>query len=127
MAFSVSLSTRVSPELRERLTEEARSRHMNLAAYARDVLEGGVNGDSRPEPERGGLANEIECVFAHLPDETGVRREVALQLARVVEAGGSPSVTASRELVELIDHTLLRYGPEWDEDDNGEEQPGEGP
>jgi hypothetical protein len=44
MAVTVSLSTRVSAELREQLLTEARGRGMTLGELARDLLAAGVNG-----------------------------------------------------------------------------------
>ena len=123
MATSVSLSTRVSPELRERLLGQARARGVSLGELARDLLAAGVDGDRPSRDDRDGdgdLVNEIECVFNHLPLEAGVHRAVALALALTVENGGGGQVAAAKELVALVDHVRLRWdGVNYEDEDEG--------
>jgi hypothetical protein len=121
MATSVSLSTRVSPELRERLIGEARSRGMPLGTLARDLLAAGVDGGQPPAGD-GPLTNEIRCVFYHLPPESGVYREVCLALARTAEAGGTAGVTAGRELLSTVGVVENLFAPE----DFGEDEDSDG-
>jgi hypothetical protein len=119
MAVSVSLSTRVSPELRQRLVSEARRRGLPLATLARDLLAAGLDGEAFNAPHDGPLVNEVECVFTGLPPDAGVRREVCIALARTAEAGGAAGVTAGKELVGMIDYVQRLYAPE--DDDEAEE------
>jgi hypothetical protein len=118
MAVTVSLSTRVSPELRQRLISEARSRGVPLGAFARDLLAAGVNGGSL-DPDVGEVQNEVACVFHGLPLEAGMHRAVCMALARTVESGGAAGVTAGKELLDLTEWVRRRFEPEWDEDDDG--------
>ena len=115
MAVSVSLSTRVSPELRQRLVSEARRRGLPLATLARDLLGAALDGEAFRAPHDGALVNEVECVFHDLPPDAGVRREVCIALARTAEAGGAAGVTAGKELVGMIDYVQRLYAPEGDE------------
>jgi hypothetical protein len=113
----VSLSTRVSPELRGRLVSEARGRGVPLSELARDLLAAGLDGGA-PNGKDGAVVNEVRCVFHGLPMEAGLRREVALSLARTVEAGGSAGIAAGKELLDMIDVVARLYEPEdWDDDD----------
>lgn len=110
MAPSVSLSARVSPQVRARLAAEAEVRGMALATYAAQLLSGAA-----PEPSRAGegaVQNEIECVFADMPPESGVYREICMALARTAEAGGSAGVTAGRELLSTVHAAERLFGPE---------------
>jgi hypothetical protein len=118
MTTSVSLSTRVSPELRERLLASARAQKVPLSELARGLLAAGVDGGPRPSGD-GALVNEVECVFSGLGPEAGVYREVCLALARTAEAGGSPGVTAGRELLSTISLVEMRFAPEDDDEDEG--------
>jgi hypothetical protein len=122
MATSVSLSTRVSPDLRQQLLAGARARRVALSTLARDLLAAAVEG---PAPTGGddAVQNEVRCLFTGLPMEAGIYREVCLALARTVEAGGTAGVTAGKELLQLTDMVQRRYGPEddWDEDLDGAE------
>jgi hypothetical protein len=115
MTTSVSLSTRVSPELRQRLVAEARARRIPLGSLARDLLAAGLDGG--PLPSDGAVVNEVQCKFHGLPPDSGVYREVCLALARTVEAGGTAGVTAGRELLSVVDHVERLFVPDdWDED-----------
>src|SRR5262245_18540799 len=91
MATSVSLSTRVSPELRQRLVVEARARRVPLATLARDLLAAGVDGGAVPVGE-GSVLTEVECLFYGLPPEAGLHREICRSLAMTVEAGAGGQV-----------------------------------
>ena len=72
MAPSVSLSTRVSPGLRERLLAEARARRMSIGTLARELLAAGV--DAGPvHSGDGGVLNEVNCLFYGLPPEAAAR------------------------------------------------------
>ncbi|HEY3036900.1 MAG TPA: hypothetical protein VGJ54_19860, partial [Streptosporangiaceae bacterium] len=117
MSVTVSLSTRVSQDLRERLITEARGRGVPLSTLARDLLAAGLNGGA-PNGRDGAVVNEVQCVFHGLPMEAGLRREVALALARTVEAGGSAGIAAGRELLDMVGVVVRLYEPEdWDEDE----------
>jgi hypothetical protein len=123
MATSVSLSTRVSPELRERLVQAARDRGIPLGRFARDLLAAGVGAVGEvggPEP----LANEVECAFHNLPPEAGVRREVCLTLARTAVAGGIPGIQAGRVLIDEVDVARRIFLPEDEDEDLDEDEGG---
>jgi hypothetical protein len=113
---SVSLSTRVSPQVRDRLAAEASARGVPLATYTRTLLSGVSPGQGIDTPD-GALLNEVECVFYGLPPEAGVFREVCLALARTTAAGGAAGVAAGKELLHLTDVARRRYDPEPDEDE----------
>ena len=57
-------------------------------------------------------------MFAHLPDEASLEKEICLALARTVELGGTPGIAAGKELLSEIRYAQLRYAPEWDEDED---------
>jgi hypothetical protein len=114
MSVSVSLSTRVLPELRERLVTQARGRGVPLATLARNLLAAGLDGADGPGGG-GQLVNEVNCVFAHFPPESAVRREVCLTMARTAELGGAAGVTAGRALLDEIrvaEHLYQEYDDE---------------
>jgi hypothetical protein len=119
MATSVSLSTRVSPELRERLVQAALDRGIPLGRFARDLLAAGVGvvGEVGPDP----LVNEVECAFHGLPAAAGVRREVCLSLARTAAAGGIPGMQAGRVLIDEVETALRLFLPDDDEDWDGDD------
>jgi hypothetical protein len=117
MATSVSLSTRVSPELRQQLVAEARARRVPLGTLARDLLAAGLD-TSSPGGGDDAVQNEVRCIFAHLPPEAGLRREICLSLARTVEQGGSASIAAGKALLDEVRVTQRLFEPEddWDAD-----------
>lgn len=110
---TVSLSTRVTPQVRERLAAEAAARGVPLATYTRQLL----SDPPRPSGEAADhpVQNEVECIFAHLPPETGLEREVCRALARTVESGGTAGISAGKALLEETDRLLRLYQPEDDE------------
>jgi len=115
MTTSVSLSTRVSPELRERLLGQARARGVALGELARDLLAAGVDGGQ--PGDRGDISDEVECLFTSLPAEAGIHRAVCLALARTVERGGGGQVAAANRLLELTRWARHYFEPEDDLDD----------
>jgi hypothetical protein len=119
---SVSLSTRVAPDLRDRLVAEASARRLPLSTLARDLLVAGLNGGASPAGDDA-VQNEVRCIFAHLPPEAGLRREICLSLARTVESGGSAGIAAGRELLIEVSTVQRLYEPEddWDEDLDGDD------
>jgi hypothetical protein len=110
------LSTRVTPQVRDRLAAEAAARGIPLATYTRELLNG------PPRPAEGEVAdpvqNEVRCIFEHLPPETGLAREICLALARTVETGGTAGISAGKALLEEADRVQRLYGPEYDEDED---------
>jgi hypothetical protein len=116
MTTSVSLSTRVSPELRERLLGQARARHVSLGVLARDLLAAGVDG-GEPAGGVGPIQNEVACIFHDLPPEAGVHREVCMALAKTVESGGGGQVAAANRLLELTRWARHYFEPEVNLDD----------
>jgi hypothetical protein len=119
MAVTVSISTRIPPQVRDQLAAEARERGLPLATYTRTVLESAAVGAGPAvlEPPDGPVQNEVRCVFEGLPMEAGVHREVCLSLARTVENGGAAGVTAGKELLEVTEWARRRYEYE-DEDED---------
>src|SRR5258705_8690250 len=63
MAPTVSLSARVSPQVRARLAAEARDQGVALATYAARLLTGAA--PDAPGPGAGTIQNEVECAFSH--------------------------------------------------------------
>ena len=116
MAPSVSLSTRVSPELRQQLVAEARARRVPLATLARDLLAAGVDAGPVSSGD-GGVLNEVECLFHGLPPEAGLHREICRSLALTVENGGGGQVAAAKELLDLAGWVVRRFEPEDDDGD----------
>jgi hypothetical protein len=118
---SVSLSTRVAPDVRERLVAEAAARGVDLSALTRELVLAGLAGGG-PARGDGAVVLEVECVFAHLPPEAGLRREICLSLARTVEGGGSAGIAAGRELLIEVSTAQRLFEPEddWDEDLDGD-------
>jgi len=115
MAPTVSLSARVSPQVRARLAADAQAQGVALATYAARLLSEPVT--DAPGPGAGAVRNEVECVFAHLPDEASLEKEICLALARTVELGGTPGIAAGKELLSEIRYATLHYAAYDDEDD----------
>lgn len=121
MAVSVSLSARVSPQVRDRLSAEAQARGVPLATYAAALLSGAAP-DPAPDPSRpgeGDVQREVECVFERLPLDAGLEREICMALARTVEDGGTAGIAAGKELVIEVRMAQQRYGADWDPDEAG--------
>jgi hypothetical protein len=118
MAQTVSLSTRVPVEVRDRLAAEAAGRGVPLATYTRMLLSGapGHAKDASTSGE-GSVVDEVDRVFGELPPDAGLRWEICLALARTVQAGGSAGISAGRELLSLIHHTQGLYAIYDDDDD----------
>jgi hypothetical protein len=126
MSQTVSLSTRVSPQVRDRLAAEAAERGVPLATYTRGLLSVPSPGLDASAAGDGEVVNEVRCVFAHLPMEAGLRREICLSLARTVEQGGGAGIAAGRELLIEIGTSQRLFEPEdWDEDEDLGEDEGE--
>jgi hypothetical protein len=113
MSPTVSLSTRVSPQVRDRLAAAAAERGVPLATYTRTLLDGA---GAPAAPGDGPVCNEVECLFSGFGPEAGIRREVALALARIVEAGGAPAIAASKELLYQVHTAEGLFEPEEDDD-----------
>jgi hypothetical protein len=113
MSQTVSLSTRVSPQVRDRLAAAAAERGVPLATYTRTLL----TSAEVPAREDGAVVREVERVFCHFGPGAGVRREAALALARTVEAGGSAGIAASKELLYQVHVAETLFEPDEDEDD----------
>jgi hypothetical protein len=111
----------VSPELRQQLVAEARARRVALGTLARDLLAAGLAGNNVPGAGDDAVQNEVRCIFAHLPMEAGLRREICLSLARTVEAGGAAGISAARALLDEVRVTQRLFEPgdedDWDEDE----------
>lgn len=86
---------------------------MPLATYTRTLL-------SAPSPQAapgdGAVCNEIDCLFSQWGPEAGIRREVAMALARTVEAGGSAGIAAGKELLLQVSVAEHLFEPEEDDD-----------
>jgi hypothetical protein len=116
MSPTVSLSTRVSPEVRDRLSAAAATRGVPLATYTRTLLSGAIPAGASPA---GNVTNEVECIFTHLPPEAGLEREICMCLARTAELGGTAGIAAGKELLLEIRHVQSFYQPEDDDEDDG--------
>jgi hypothetical protein len=112
---TVSLSTRVTPQVRERLAAEAAARGVPLATYTRELLSGPPR--AAPGEAADPVQNEVRCIFEHLPQETWLVREICLALARTVEAGGTAGISAGKALLEETERAQRMYAPEEDEED----------
>lgn len=120
---TLSVSTRVSPELHKRLITEAQTRGLPLGTLTRDLLTAALDGAAFNAPAAPGpLTNEVDCLFHDLPPEAGIRREVCMSLAKTAEAGGMAGVTAGEKLVYLTDVVRRLYVPE-PEDDEDDDPP----
>ncbi len=120
-APTVSLSARVSPEVRARLAADARAQGVALATYAARLLSGPV--PDAPGPGAGAVQNEVECAFAHLSPDASLEKEICLALARTVELGGTAGIAAGKELLTEIRYAAFRYAPDEDEDEDwGEDE-----
>jgi hypothetical protein len=88
---------------------------------ARDLLAAGLDG-AGPGDGSDTVQNEVRCIFAHLPPEAGLRREICLVLARTVESGGTAGISAARALLDEVRVTQRLFEPEddWDEDLDGD-------
>jgi hypothetical protein len=117
----VSLSTRVPPDLRERLLAAADDRGVPLSALARDLIAAGLDGGSPERAGDGDVVREVGCRFAHFGPEAGLRREICMALARTAEAGGTAGIAAGRELLVAIAIAENLFEDEEDcEEDNGQ-------
>ena len=94
MAQTVSLSTRVPPEVRDRLAAEATGRGVPLATYTRTLLSGATPKDASNGD--GSVVEEVNRVFGELPPDAALRWEICLALARTVQAGGSAGMPRAR-------------------------------
>lgn len=117
MVQTVSLSTRVTPQVRERLAAEASARGVALATYTRELLSVPANPGRGHAPGDDAVQNEVRCLFTHLPDDAGLAREVCLALARTVEMGGTAGISAAKALLEETDRARMRYAFEDDAED----------
>lgn len=121
MTATVSLSARVSPQVRDRLAAEARAQGLALATYASRLLSSASPESDRPGA--GAVQNEVECAFDGLPAEASLEKEVCLALARTVEQGGTPGIAAGKELLSEIRYAVLHYLPNEDEDEDQDDEP----
>jgi hypothetical protein len=119
MSQTVSLSTRVSPQVRDRLTAEAAERGVPLATYTRGLLSVPAPGQDASSPGDGEVVNEVDCLFYDLPPEAGIHRAVCRALARTVQAGGAAGVSAGKELLDLTNWVRRRFEPEDLDEDEG--------
>jgi hypothetical protein len=119
MSQTVSLSTRVSPQVRDRLAAEAAERGVPLATYTRGLLSVPAAGQDASSPGDGEVVNEVNCLFYALPPEAGIHRAVCRALARTVQAGGAAGVSAGKELLDLTDWVRRRFEPEDLDEDEG--------
>jgi hypothetical protein len=117
MSQTVSLSTRVSPQVRDRLAAAAAERGVPLATYTRGLLSVPPGLDASAAGD-GEVVNEVDCLFHDLPPEAGIHRAVCRALARTVQGGGAAGVSAGKELLDLAGFVRRRFEPEdWDEDE----------
>jgi hypothetical protein len=120
MSVTVSLSTRVSPEVREHLAAEAAERGLPLATYTKNLLSEAGGKDPGPLGV-GEVVNEVDCLFTDLPMAAGIHRAVCRALARTVQNGGTAGVAAGKELIDLTEWVRRRYEPEPEDEDYEDE------
>jgi hypothetical protein len=113
MAPTVSLSTRISPQIRDRLAGEAAARGVPLGTYTRSLLE---DAQPRAAPDDGDVVRGVDRLYGQFGPDAAIERAIAMAVARVVEAGGSPAVTAAKELVVMCRMAENRFGS-WDDED----------
>jgi hypothetical protein len=116
MSVTVSLSTRLPPDVRERLLAAAEDRGVPPGTLARDLITAGLDGAAPDRAGAGDVVNEVECRFAHFGPEAGLRREVCLQLARTAEQGGTAGIAAGKELLIEVSIAERMFEDEDDED-----------
>ena len=112
---TVSLSTRVTPQVRDRLAAEALARGVPLATYTRDLLSAPSRPASGEVPDP--VQNEVACIFTGMPPETGLAREICLALARTVESGGTAGISAGKALLEETERVQRMYSADYYDDD----------
>jgi hypothetical protein len=121
MAVTVSLSTRLPPDVRERLVAAAAAGGVPPGTLARDLITAGLDGAAPGRAGAGDVVREVECVFAHFGPEAGLRKEICLALARTVEQGGTAGIAAGKELV--IDMSIAERM--FEDEDEPEDDPRE--
>ncbi|MFJ8607345.1 hypothetical protein ACIRH0_09170 [Streptomyces sp. NPDC093675] len=105
---SKPLTTRVSPAAYEALTSLAARRRTSLAATAADLLSAAVaDEDGTPRPPDGEMTSAVLRALGGVtvPDAV-MYREVALQMARLIERDARGAPGAARRLMEAADKAL---------------------
>ncbi|MFE7619034.1 hypothetical protein [Streptomyces sp. NPDC057496] len=105
---SKPLTTRVAPAVHEALTALAARRRMSLAATAADLLSAAVaDEDGIPQPPDGEMTAAVLRALGDVTVPGAVlHREVALQMARIVERDGRGATGAARRLMEAFDKAV---------------------
>jgi hypothetical protein len=116
MTPSKTLSLRLAPGLHDRLTAEAAAQGVTVSALAVRCLLLGLDLPPPPPPPDGALVAATLVLFA---DKAGnhvdLRRELAVELARLVEAGGVSAVGAARELRAVVEPIVAEHDQRWRE------------
>jgi hypothetical protein len=109
---SKPLTTRVSPAVHEALTSLAARRRMSLAATAADLLSAAVTDeDGTPRPPDGEMTAAVLRALCDVTVPAAVmHREVALQMARLIERDRRGAPGAARRLMEAADKALQIQG-----------------
>ncbi|MEU2625740.1 hypothetical protein [Kitasatospora sp. NPDC007106] len=113
MAATMTISLRVPPELRDQLQRAAAEHRTTMSTLAvaaiRAHLDGAVPAKDGPLV----TAVSLACTEAGMPE---VERQMALNLARTAQAGGTAGVAAVRELRAVMAQLLHDDDDDWMDD-----------
>lgn len=110
MAATMTLSLRVPPELRDQLEHVAAEHRTSMSGLAVAAIRAYLDG-AGPVAD-GPLVGVVRAAYADIGN-SDVEREMALNLARTAEAGGTAGVAAVRALRELMEVLLDGDQEEW--------------
>lgn len=105
---SKPLTTRVSPAVHEALSALAARRRMSLAATTADLLSAAVaEPDGTPSPPDGEMTAAVMRALGDVTVPAAVmHRQIALQMARIIERDERGATGAARRLMEAADKAL---------------------
>ncbi len=110
MAATMTITLRVPPALRDQLERAAGEQRTTMSAIAVAAIRVYLDG-AGPVPD-GPLVKVVREAYADVGN-VEVEREMALNLARTAEAGGTAGVAAVRGLRELMDPILNGEDEDW--------------
>lgn len=114
---SRTLSVRIATVLHDRLRAEAAAQEVTVSSLTVRLLLLGLDLPPPPEPSDGRIVAAVDELFAelHAPgSDLGLRRELALLLARTAERERGPAqVSAVRELRDLARQAVGETDDRW--------------
>ncbi|GAA3272693.1 hypothetical protein [Streptomyces lavendulae] len=110
MTGTMTITLRVPPELRDQLERAAGEHRTSMSAIAVSALRAYLDG-AGPVPD-GPLVAVVREAYTDIGN-VDVERQMALNLARTAEAGGTAGVAAVRGLRELMEPLLNGEDDEW--------------